>query len=212
MKNTLFSLFRSVLNVHGEKIKLEEFVMLLKSPAHAKAINHMQAELQKGNKAEFDRLKKMLPGVTPGGVFEGGRQKKHLKELSSLKVFDFDHISSDKMDAVFEKAKQVPGVVLVAVSPSGEGIKIFMRVNATLEMHDDMFRYLAAELEKTLGIEVDQSGKDINRLCYLPSPDGLFYNPDAVAVEKVPTTTEAATTTSAPRATEVVKKGVNTTT
>ena len=84
MKNTLFSLFRSVLNVHGEKIKLEEFVMLLKSPAHAKAINHMQAELQKGNKAEFDRLKKMLPGVTPGGVFEGGRQKKHLKELSSL--------------------------------------------------------------------------------------------------------------------------------
>lgn len=213
MKNTLFSLFRSVLNVHGEKIKLEEFVMLLKSPAHAKAINHMQAELQKGNKAEFDRLKKMLPGVTPGGVFEGGRQKKHLKELSSLKVFDFDHISSDKMDAVFEKAKQVPGVVLVAVSPSGEGIKIFMRVNATLEMHDDMFRYLAAELEKTLGIEVDKSGKDINRLCYLPSPDGLFYNPDAVAVEKVPgaTTTEAATTTAAPRATEVVKKGVSTT-
>lgn len=216
MKNTLFSLFRSVLNVHGEKIKLEEFVMLLKSPAHAKAINHMQAELQKGNKVEFDRLKKMLPGVTPCGVFEGGRQKKHLKQLSSLKVFDFDHISSDKFEAVFAKAKQLPGVVLVAVSPSGEGIKIFMWVNAPLEMHDEMFSYLAAELEKALGIEVDKSGKDINRLCYLPSPDGLFYNPDAVAVEKVPGNpvvkgAEGAATTSAPHATEVVKKGVSTT-
>lgn len=217
MRNTLFSLFRSVLNVHGEKIRLEEFVMLLKSPAHAKAINHMQAELQKGNKAEFDRLKKMLPGVTPGGVFEGGRQKKHLKQLSSLKVFDFDHISSDKFDAVFEKAKQVPGVVLVAVSPSGEGIKIFMRVNATLEMHDEMFGYLATELEKTLGIEVDKSGKDINRLCYLPSPDGLYYNPDAVVIAKKPCNPEVkvaeeAKNTEAANATEVVKTAVSTTT
>ncbi|MGL5705703.1 MAG: DUF3987 domain-containing protein [Tannerellaceae bacterium] len=217
MRNTLFSLFRSVLNVHGEKIRLEEFVMLLKSPAHAKAINHMQAELQKGNKAEFDRLKKMLPGVTPGGVFEGGRQKKHLKQLSSLKVFDFDHISSDKFDAVFEKAKQVPGVVLVAVSPSGEGIKIFMRVNATLEMHDEMFGYLATELEKTLGIEVDKSGKDINRLCYLPSPDGLYYNPDAVVIAKKPCNpevkvAEGAKNTEAANATEVVKTAVSTTT
>lgn len=222
MKNMTFSLFSSVRNVHGKKITLDQFVELLKSPTHREAINQMQTVLRNGDKDKFNELKMMLPGVTPGGVFEGGRQKKHLKELSSLKVFDFDHISSDKFDAVLEKAKQVPGVVLVAVSPSGEGIKIFMRVNATIEMHDEMFRYLAAELEKTLGVEVDQSGKDVNRLCYLPSPDGLFYNPDAVAVETVSHSTGAKTTkvvnvaevsktTEVASATEVVKKGVSTT-
>lgn len=183
MKNETFTLFSSVRNVHGEKITLTQFVTLLKSPAHCLAIDQMQAVLRKGDKGEFDRLKRMLPGVTPSGLFIGGRQKQHLIEMSGLKVFDFDHIAAERMREVFDKATQLSGAVLVAVSPSGEGIKLFMRVDASLEMHDVVFDHLLKRLEAELGVEVDKSGRDINRLCFLPSPHGLYYNPDAVSLD-----------------------------
>lgn len=143
----------------------------------------MQTVLKNGDKAEFDRLKRQLPAITPNGVFVGGRQKQHLKEISGLKVFDFDHIAADGMAAVFEKATQLPGAVLVAVSPSGEGIKLFLRVESDLAMHDVVFDHLLAQLEAELGVEVDKSGRDINRLCFLPSPHGLYYNPETQPID-----------------------------
>lgn len=183
MKNETFTFFSSVRSVQGEVTQLDRFVTLLKSAAHCKAIDHMQGVLKQGDKAEFDRLKRMLPAVTPNGVFVGGRQKQHLKEISGLKVFDFDHIEADRMQAVFEKATQLPGAALVAVSPSGEGIKLFLRVESELAMHDVVFDHLLAQLEVELGVEVDKSGRDINRLCFLPSPHGLYYNPEILPLD-----------------------------
>ena len=133
---------------------------------------------------------KNLPAVTFSGVFPPGKRKaQHLLQHSGLVTLDIDDLEANTIPDLLAELAQLPQVVLAFVSPSGTGIKVIVSVNpiprndlahkgayqACLDFFDD----LATEY----GFEIDTSGKDCSRLCYLAHDPLAIVHKDAPPIE-----------------------------
>lgn len=134
-----------------------------------------------------DALKKKLPAVTWSGLFKT-RKKNEIIKHSGLICLDIDKISEETYQKAFDKLSSDKYVFAVFRSPSGNGMKILFTldfypsvegVELTSEMiqtrHENLFfRALAVYLKRDYNLEVDESGKDVSRLCFL-SCDALMH-------------------------------------
>jgi hypothetical protein len=63
------------------------------------------------------------------------------------------------------------------VSPSGDGLKWIIPIDLTKAKQADYFKAIANYVKKTYQLEIDHSGKDISRACFLPQDINAFINP-----------------------------------
>ena len=110
--------------------------------------------------------------ATFSGIFKK-RSDKELIKHSSLITIDFDHLPNIQLvrqqllqDAYFETE-------MLFTSPSGDGLKWIIQIDLSKATHQDYFKAIANYLQQTYNLEVDQSGKDVSRACF------LSYDPDA---------------------------------
>ena len=121
-------------------------------------------------------LKKGLDYVTPAGTFTH-RANAGLVKASGLLPLDFDHVPDvgAARAALLADILLAPELVLLFTSPSGDGLKAFVRTDPAAA-HLDTFRAYADYLGRTyaaLGLVPDEAGKDVARACFVP------YAPDA---------------------------------
>lgn len=147
-------------------------------------------ELRAQDGDAYQLEKRKLPAFCVSGT---AASRKEPREHSGLLQIDFDHLNGT-LDAVRAKVKDDPHVAFGFVSPSGDGLKLGLRIDGT--RHAESF--LAAEkyfLER-YGIRIDPSVKDRLRLCFVshdpqawskaaeplplpePSPDGSSGPPE----------------------------------
>lgn len=122
------------------------------------------------------KLKKGFDYVTPAGIFTR-RANDGLTKASGLLVLDFDHVPDvgAARAALLADALLAAELVLLFTSPSGDGLKAFVRTDPAAA-HLDNFRAYAAYLAghyAPLGLVPDEAGKDVARACFVP------YAPDA---------------------------------
>jgi hypothetical protein len=115
--------------------------------------------------------------VTFSGLFSK-RNDSALIQHSGLITLDFDHVSSLQVlketllqDKYFETE-------LMFVSPSGDGLKWIISIDLKECNHQDWFHAIAVYLKTTYQLEVDKSGKDISRACFLPYDPVIYINPN----------------------------------
>jgi len=113
---------------------------------------------------------------TFSGMFQT-RNDKALINHSGLMCVDFDHLQSVDLlrkqllqDEYFETQ-------LLFVSPSGDGLKWIIPIDTRQTTHSNYFAAVANYILQTYGIEVDKSGRDISRACFLPHDPQAFINP-----------------------------------
>lgn len=106
------------------------------------------------------------------------RNDKALVEHSGLLCLDFDHLQN--VESLFDKLleDQYFDTQLLFRSPSGDGLKWIVPINTAEMPHQDYFRAVANYVRATYGIEVDKSGKDISRACFLPFDSKAYINPN----------------------------------
>ncbi len=114
--------------------------------------------------------------VTFSGVFSSRRDTALVKH-SGLMTIDFDHVPD-----VNKLKKQLLNdeyftTELMFVSPSGDGLKWIIPVDLYLVRHQSYFSAVAAYIRKFYGLEVDKSGRDISRACFLPHDPEVYINP-----------------------------------
>lgn len=114
--------------------------------------------------------------VTFSGTFSK-RKDSDLIKHSGLLTIDFDHIPNLQQlknqllnDEYFETE-------LMFVSPSGDGLKWIISIDLTQATHADNFQAIANYIQYTYNIEVDKSGKDVSRACFLPHDPEAYINP-----------------------------------
>lgn len=128
-----------------------------------------------GDEKRFRQLKqRLLPYVTPGGVFSY-RKEDRLLFPSGEMVIDIDHLDSPEeargwRDKLYEDERLRPD--LTFVSPSGTGVKLFvpyrLSVTATIERAFDEARQSAWEyLEWKYDLKADAANADLSRACFL---------------------------------------------
>ena len=118
---------------------------------------------------------------TFSGMFQT-RNDKALISHSGLLCIDFDHLQNVDLlrnqllqDEYFETQ-------LLFVSPSGDGIKWIIQISPPVGdlggfSHSNYFAAVANYILQTYGVEVDKSGRDISRACFLPHDPQAFINP-----------------------------------
>jgi len=116
-----------------------------------------------------------LPAFVFQGLF-GGRGADSLLESSGLRCLDFDNCDITAKELI----KCLPYVMACFISPSGNGLKVIVRSFASWECISEAFSFW--------GLNVDESGKDISRLCFASYDPDIYINYDAdELIEVLPT-------------------------
>lgn len=135
--------------------------------------------LQLGKTKEYDEQKKTLLSFTPSGTFKKRRKREFLNEYNSNIILDVDDLPPVLLQQAKENAAQCPYTYACFISPGAEGLKIIVRTNATPETHKDTFGALLLYYENLLNVFIDESGKDIPRLCLYSYDPDTYFNPDS---------------------------------
>lgn len=114
--------------------------------------------------------------VTFSGTFLK-RNDKALISNSGLLVIDFNHI--DDIDSLKESLLQDEyfETKLLFTSPSGDCLKWIIPIDLTKAKHQDYFRTVANYIKHTYQMEIDQSGKDVSRACFISHDEAVYINP-----------------------------------
>lgn len=175
VKPPSFSYFnKPVSNVNpSREVTLLEVYQLIKGDTFALSTSTLRniqdiKEARKYKALNFDY-------VSFSGTFSK-RNDSNLQKHSGLLAVDFDHLQDLSnlkkallVDPYFETE-------LLFVSPSGDGLKWIIPIDLTLVKHQDYFRAVSNYIQRTYKLEVDQSGKDISRACFLPHDTEIFIN------------------------------------
>lgn len=121
------------------------------------------------------KYKSSLPAVTFCGTFKEKRNLESCVHYNNVMVIDIDHIDDNMMDLYAQYLAADPFVAAFWHSPSGNGYKGLVHLQYDEEVeklelkdrHKVAFRQLLKYLLAQYGIELDESGSDIPRLCYM---------------------------------------------
>ena len=130
-------------------------------------------------------LKRKLPAFIFQATFDetesakgklGAWRKQAATRLTGLVVMDIDHIENPR--EVFEswhlatddRTKRT-GILLVYVTPSGKGLKVVFKADASLGNLIDNQHAMA----KVLGVEVDESCKDASRMSFICKESDILF-------------------------------------
>ena len=106
-------------------------------------------------------LKTKLPVVLFSGTFTT-RKDEDIFEHSKFIVVDLDNVDVDSVKRMLGTDEYV---FSCWVSPSGNGVKALVQITNP-ERHEDHFRALEKYFERTYGLEVDGTGKNLSRACF----------------------------------------------
>ena len=125
------------------------------------------------DKAERNELKKRLPAICFSGVFTK-RNDNALKEHSGIVCLDFDGYEKKKL--LLEHKENLckdPYVYSVFISPSGNGLKVLVKIPPIVENHINYFNSLQNYFESPY---FDKMCKNVSRVCYESYEPLLYLN------------------------------------
>lgn len=171
-----FSFFTApVSNIYPKgKLSLVEAYNRIKSEKYSLITEQLRAIQAKDETRKFKALK--FDYATFSGTFSK-RNDKALLSHSGLLTIDFDHITDLQQlknqllqDEYFETE-------MLFVSPSGDGLKWIIPIDITEATHQIFFHAIANYIREVYHLEVDKSGKDVSRACFLPHDPEAYINP-----------------------------------
>ncbi len=123
-----------------------------------------------GDAGAADRQKGKLPCVTFGGTFDGAHAISRLLRQSGVIVLDLDGVKD--LERLKELCKADSHTAFCFCSPT-DGYKIGAYVENAVGRHREAYRLVADYYARLTGLEIDESGKDESRLCFVSyDPDG----------------------------------------
>ena len=160
---------------------IESILADIKSDKHKIQITTLRTKLESGDKEYYDNYKKQLPAVTFSATFNKKRTNENLKLYNPLIVIDIDKLTNEQIDLNFQQLKNDDYVLSFWRSPSNKGYKGLVVVEYQIEnnefeldlLHKSAFRKLSEYFQNKYNIELDKSGSDITRLCFLSFDNNL---------------------------------------
>ncbi|MGC6419724.1 MAG: DUF3987 domain-containing protein [Chitinophagales bacterium] len=141
------------------------------------------------NKDRLKEVKSSIPCFTISGIFKGGRSANYLEQYSQVIGLDYDDI--EDVESLRQVVNDCDYTYASFVSPTGNGLKVFVRVNSSSSEHEEVFSSVKRYYDNLTAIESDIKVKDLPRLCFV-SYDPLahlnefckVYNTTTAAVEQ----------------------------
>jgi hypothetical protein len=154
----------------------------IQSGKYKSQVTELRNNLEKGNLDFYNEYKKRLPAVTFSGTFNLSRTKQNLNHYNSLIVLDIDKLSIDQIEICYKQLVEDQFVFSFWRSPSNKGFKGLVQIEY-LDIPDEIdldsrhksaFKKLSTYFQNKYSIELDKSGNDISRLCFLSYDKNLI--------------------------------------
>lgn len=166
----IVSLYNNATNVTAPKyFEIDKILDSIKSDALKNKI--LQLRLHKYDKVLKSTIKQSLPSICFSGKFNK-RCKEGIIKHSGFAIMDFDHIEN-----ILEfKAKMCKDEYTYAafISPSGDGLKVLVKIPAEIENHE---AYYLGLIDKYPSL--DAVCRDISRVCFASWDPELYLNKDS---------------------------------
>ena len=155
--------------------------------AYGEAVNKARKCLMKGDKDGYNHVKNQLPAVTFCGTFESGHKADECTHYNELMVIDIDKLNELEMERVKSVLYEDELIAAFWESPSGKGFKGLVHLDYSPELkgrsimdcHKIAFRQLFTFLLANYDIELDKSGSDVCRLCYMSADEYLVIKKES---------------------------------
>lgn len=159
---------------------LTEILDEIKSGEYSDEVEACRDALRNDKQDLYKRLKSNLPSFSVAGLFNGAHKLDSLNKYTKFLILDFDNVrDSDDHLPEDKSIREDEYCYAYFYSPSNRGLKIIVKVDSSLEDHSKAFRQVSEYYEDIIHSDVDQSGKDVTRLCFVSYDAELYFNPDA---------------------------------
>ena len=132
--------------------------------------------IAQGKTEEAQAKKQQLPAFTPSATFKEKRLLPNMEQYSGFVHLDFDKLTPEQLNAAFQIIIAIPYTFICFISPSGNGLKVFVEVNTGAEHHDTAYHQVKQYYENATGLKADVKCKDITRLCFVSHDPQLYKN------------------------------------
>ncbi|MYG00218.1 hypothetical protein F4212_13955 [Candidatus Poribacteria bacterium] len=183
--NPTISKFRNAKAKQSESVEFLQVIEIIRSDTLSEETKTCLNLVNNRNGKVYKEYKETkLPAVTFASELTTRDKEISLEDrvrsYSGLVCLDFDNI--DTADALSE-VSGMPETVLAFISPSGRGVKVVVSVNP-IPTNDTEYKasYSACvEAYSYIG-EIDRSGSDVTRLCFLCQHQNAFVNTEPSGV------------------------------
>jgi hypothetical protein len=193
--NQNITIFQNIKSIEAPFHRTFDVVLeRIKNGTSKEIINRIRSERDKESRQE---LKKNLPAICFSGEFTK-RNDSSLIQHSGIICLDFDgYESKKKLQEEKEKMTKDKYVLSVFVSPSGNGIKVLVKIPFDVENHVNYFNSLENYFSSP---QFDKTSKNVSRVCYESYDPFIYINKDSELWDKIeePEYKEIAVKTDAP--------------
>lgn len=141
------------------------------------------------NPNQYRTLKTRLPYVVCG-IFNPPYRKTENFAYTQYFIIDIDHLNEKEilLEDLREKIKHDPRTLLCFVSPSGDGLKVMMKLSEKCYdagLYKTFYQAFLSQFSKTYQLQqvVDSKTCDVARACFFSSDDKVYYNPNAETIQ-----------------------------
>ena len=174
------TIFKSLRQCQGNRA-LIQVLAEIREGKYASRIHNLRQVLNNGDKTQADRLKRQLPAFTVSATYTGKRLPESLQTYNPLLVLDIDGVAGADIPRLRHLAEAAGYTVACFVSPGGLGLKIIVYAAVDMPLIPANHRMVYTALQEwyaaLLGVEVDTSGSDVGRLCFVSYDPELFVSP-----------------------------------
>lgn len=173
--NKTVSFQKDTWSAFSKEMTIDAVLKEIHSNKYKVQVQNLRSLLKTNKKEEYNSHKRTLPAVTFCGIFDGERKKSKIKKYNSVIVLDVDKLGEKLLDKVKECFHNDPFVFSFWESPSKEGVKGLVSITYNFELnydnldraHKGAYIRLTNYFKEKYNIELDNSGSDITRLCFL---------------------------------------------
>lgn len=189
-------IFSKITAKYPQETELDKIVCAIRESKRIKIFCEERRKLlARGRKNQADNIKKTkIPVFCPGAFLFDGKGRKDVIGLTNLCFLETDHITEDlilEAKGILCKDKHI---VLCYRSMSNNGLHFLVKYNfknmdtpsyknmgldRMNHTYGAVFTTLEAYYQELLGMSIDPSGANMERLCLLAADEDVYYNPDA---------------------------------
>ena len=171
------SYYSSLKEQQNEIIEFNEILGRIKEGEWRGSIFSLRAKVKQNEKEEATNIKSLLPAFTYSVTYKSRRKIENLEEYNSIIGLDYDKVEDVRM--LKSKLEKQPYTYSAFISPSGNGVKAFIKTNAEFHNHKNVFKIVRDYYDNLMGIESDKSVSDPGRLCFVSFDPDLYMNEDS---------------------------------
>jgi len=174
-------------NMPSKTISMKQVLYDIKEGVYSDKIKHLRS-VRSISEEMYKAAKKRIPAVTFSAKFDGKRSIETPFVHSGIVLADIDGLNGKKDD--HKKAiTEDEHTAFCFESPSNDGLKVGFRFNGEItddETHKRCWLAVEKYVKETFGIDIDPTGKDVSRLCFVSHDPGLYRNPSCRQFEIPP--------------------------